>query len=478
MEAEMTDLDLCYLSATEALKLFSQRKLSPVELIEALIERADRVEPSVNAFTFKYFDEAMAAARKAEERYMKGEARPLEGIPTAIKDESEIEGLPMSNASFLLKDYVAESTSFTVQRLLDAGVIVHARTATPEFSIAGVTWSDMWGVTRNPWSMEYTCGGSSGGSAASLAAGTTTLANGSDIGGSIRIPASFCGVVGYKPPYGRNPESPPFNLEYYNHSGPLARNLADCILLQNTMSGPHPADIASLKTKLTIPTQFDPIQGWRIAFSIDLGYMPIDPQVRENTLGALEVFRGLGAEVLEVELDWPPACGKAALDHLGYAMMGCYLREFYEKGADQMMSYARSFAEYAEKVTWKEFVEAEMLAGEMYSSLRRVFAEHDLFICPTIASDGLPADFDPTADEILVDGVGVEPTLGWAMTYPFNMLSRCPALSAPSGRASNGVPTGIQLVGPAYEDLSVFRAAVAYERAAGPFCSAGAHPAI
>lgn len=474
----MSKLELCYLSATEALRLFKERELSPVELLGALIERAEQVEPKINAFTFKYYDDALEKAKRAEARYVSGEARPLEGIPTAIKDESEIEGWPTSNASYLMKDYIAESTSLTVQRLLDAGALVHARTATPEFSIAGVTWSEMWGVTRNPWSLGHTPGGSSGGSGASLAAGTTTLANGSDIGGSIRIPASFCGVLGYKAPYGRNPENPPFNMEYYNHSGALARNVADCILLQNVMSGPHPADIASLKPKVTIPTEFDGIQGWRIAYSLDLGYKPVDAAVRENTLEALEVFRSLGAEVREVELDWDEKCGVAAMDHLGYAMMGCYLREFYEVGADQMMSYARWFAEYAEGVTWREFVEAEMLAGEMYKSLGALFQEYHLFICPTVASAGVPADFDPASDEIQVDGVSVEPTLGWAMTYPFNMLSRCPVLSVPSGRASNGVPTGIQLVGPAYEDLAVFQAAAAYEEALGPFCGVEAHPDI
>jgi amidase len=472
----MANIELCYLSATEALERFRAKTLSPVELMEAVIARAEEAEPKINAFTFKYYDEAIQAAQEAESKYSKGEARPLEGIPTAIKDESEIAGLPTSNASFLMEDYVPESTSFTVERLLDAGAIVHARTATPEFSIAGVTWSEMWGVTRNPWSLDYTPGGSSGGSGASLAAGTTILANGSDIGGSIRIPASFSGVVGYKPPFGRNPEGSPFNMEYYNHSGPLARNLDDCILLQNLMSGPHPLDIGSLKPKLTIPSSFDGIKDWRIAYDLDLGYKPIDPEVRKNTLEALEVFKELGAEVVEVDLGWTEACGKAAEDHLGYAIMGCYLRDFHAMDHEKMMSYSREFAEYSMEVTWKDFLEAESTAGEMYASLGLIFEDFNLFICPTIATNGLPADFDPTVDEIKVDGKVVSPILGWAMTYPFNMLSRCPALSIPTGRAENGVPTGMQLVGPAYEDVVVFQAAAAYETAQGAFCSQENHP--
>jgi amidase len=472
----MANIELCYLSANEALERFRSKTLSPVELMEAVIARAEEVEPKVNAFTFKYYDEAMEAAKEAEAKYSRGEARPLEGIPTAIKDESEIAGLPTSNASFLMEGYVPETTSFTVERLLEAGIIVHARTATPEFSIAGVTWSEMWGVTRNPWSLEYTPGGSSGGSGASLAAGTTILANGSDIGGSIRIPASFCGVVGFKPPFGRNPEGAPFNMEYYNHSGPLARNLDDCILLQNLMSGPHPLDIGSLKPKLEIPSTFEGIKDWRIAYDLDLGYKRVDPDVRENTLKSLEIFKDLGASVEEVDLGWTDACGTAAENHLGYSIMGCYLRDFHEMDHEKMMSYSREFAEDSMKITWREFLEAEIQAGEMYASLGPIFQEYNLFICPTIATSGLPADFDPVAGEIEVDGEKVSPVLGWAITYPFNMLSRCPVLSIPTGRASNAVPTGMQLVGPAYEDLVVFQAAAAYEQARGAFCSRSNYP--
>ena len=267
-------------------------------------------------------------------------------------------------------------------------------------------------------------------------------------------------------------------MEYYNHSGPLARNLDDCILLQNLMSGPHPLDIGSLKPKLVIPSTFEDIKNWRIAYDLDLGYKPIDPDVRENTLKALDVFRDLGAAVEEVDLEWTKDCGKAAIDHLGYAIMGCYLREFYEMDREKMMTYSRDFTEYSMKVTWKDFLEAEIMAGEMYASLGSIFQEFNVFICPTIAADGLPADFDPSVDEIKVDGRVVSPVLGWAMTYPFNMLSRCPVLSVPTGRASNGVPTGMQLVGPAYEDLIVFHAAAAYEKAQGAFCSQGNYPEL
>ena len=246
----MPDLDLCYMPAHEALRRFKDRSLSPVEVMQAVIMRAEAVEPTINAFTYIYYEEAMAKARAAEEKYGKTDGRPgaLEGLPVGIKDESYIEGLPTSNASLTMKDFVPEYTSPVNQRILDAGGIVHARTATPEFSCAGYTNSRMWGVTRNPWNPQFTPRGSSGGSAASLAAGTSLLCTGSDIGGSIRIPASTAGLTGFKPPYGRNPDDGPLNLDFYCHTGPLARNVKDCIALQNVMCGPpsprhrhHPA---------------------------------------------------------------------------------------------------------------------------------------------------------------------------------------------------------------------------------------------
>ena len=302
----MSDLDLCYLPAHEALRRFKSRKLSPVDLMEATIRRAETLKASVNALTYTHFDEAMDLARKAEAKYARGaRTGALEGLPVGIKDESEIKGKPTSIGSLIHKDHIADRTSTMNARVMAAGGIVHARTATPEFCCAGTTWSRLWGVTRNPWNPDFTCGGSSGGAGASLASGTSSLATGSDIGGSIRIPASACGVVGYKPPYGRNPDDTPFNLDFFCHTGPMARTVKDAILLQNVMCGPSPDDIVSLRPKLRLPLEYKPIKGWKIAFSMDLGIFEVDPEVQKNTLAALDVFRSLGATVEEVDLGWP-----------------------------------------------------------------------------------------------------------------------------------------------------------------------------
>ncbi len=466
----MTDLELCYLPATEAIARFKARKLSPVELMRAVIARAEAVEPTVNALTYKFFDRALGQAKKAEDRYMKtdGRTRALEGLPVAVKDESTIKGQPTSNGSLILQGEVADKTSFLNERILRAGGIVHARTATPEFSCAGYTHSRLWGVTRNPWNPAFTPGGSSGGSSAALASGTAALATGSDIGGSIRIPASTCGLAGFKPPYGRNPEDPPFNLDFYCHTGPLARTVGDIVLIQNVMCGPHPQDIATLRPKLRLPTTAKPIDGWKIAASMDLGFYEIDPDVRRNTEAALEVFRGLGATVEMVELPWTQEMLEAGLRYLEH-LFGASISKHLEENGDKMTTYARAFAEKGRNSTAVEFLRSLEVAGEMYDSFGPIMAKHDLFICPTTALPAVEADFDQSRDSVEINGKAVNPMLGWVMTSPFNTLSRCPVLTLPSGRAANGVPTGIQLVGKTYRDVDVVRAGTAYEAAAGPW---------
>jgi amidase len=463
----MRDDDLCYLSATEAVALFKRKKLSPVELMSAVIARAEAVQKKINAFTFTHFDEAMALARKAEARYARGaRTGALEGLPVGIKDESYIAGKPTSNGSLIMKTYVPDQTSPVNARIIRAGGIVHARTATPEFSCAGYTWSRLWGVTRNPWNLKFSPGGSSGGSAASLAAGTSALATGSDIGGSIRIPASACGLVGYKPPYGRNPDDPPFNLDFYCHTGPLARTVRDAILLQNVMSGPSDTDIATLRPKLTLPMSYKPLKGAKIAFSMDLGFFEVDREVRRNTLAALGVLRELGAEIVEVDLGWTHETLDAALTYLRH-LFGASLSRLLKKHGREMTTYARQFAQQGQRSRAVDFLATLDVANAMYARLGPILARHDALVCPTLCLPAPPAAFDQSKDKIRVNGKLVNPFLGWAMTAPFNMLSRCPVLSVPTGHAKNGVPTGMQIVGKTYRDADVFRLGLAFEEAIG-----------
>jgi len=463
----MSDNELCYMTADEAISAFKAKTLSPVELVDAVIDQSEKVNDTVNAFTYTFFDEARAQAQLAEKNYANGEKTgDLEGLPIGIKDESGIKGQPLSKGSLIYKDYIAEDTSPVNQRVLDAGGIVHARTATPEFSCAGFTWSRQWGVTRNPWNNDFTSGGSSGGSSASLASGTSTICTGSDIGGSIRIPASTCGLVGYKPPYGRNPEEAVFNLDFYCHTGPLARSVKDTIRLQNVMCGPSPKDIATLRPKLVLPYEYQPIKDWKIAYSPNLGCFEVDPEVEKNTLASLEVFKSLGATIEEVDLGWGPEVLEAGLAYLGH-IFGAAMQDELEQHADELTSYARAFAEESLNSTPRDFLDSLDVAYQMYSTLGPILEEYNVLICPTTAIPAVPADFDPTKDELKINGKDVNKMLGWCMTTPFNTMSRCPVLTVPSGQASNGVPTGIQIVGRTYCDEDVFQAALAYETALG-----------
>lgn len=457
--------DLHYLPATQALALFRARELSPVELVAAVIERAEAVEPVINAFAETFFEQAMAQARAAEARYAGkgGEPRPLDGLPVAVKEEAEIAGHHNTLGSLPLRDVVADQTAAFVQRIIDAGGIVHARTTTPEFSCAPVTWSRLWGVTRNPWHTQYSPGGSSGGSAAALAAGTAALATGSDIGGSIRIPAAFCGIVGFKPPYGRVPEMSTFNLDHYCHEGPLARTVADCALLENVIAGPHPGDVASIRPKLVLPAELPPAAGMRIAFSADLGCYDVDADVAANTLAAVGRLREAGAIVEEVALPWDlDTIKRAARIHFGM-IFGPSIKEIYAKHADELSSYTRSFIAESDEVSKDDFVIGLALEGQIYAPLGELLEGFDALVCPTFAIPALPAEYDP-GQPVTVNGRAGSDWLDVLMTLPFNIASRCPVLSVPSGLSRDGVPTGLSIVGKTYDDITAFAVAAAHEQ--------------
>ena len=471
--------DLPYLPATEALRLFRARELSPVELMTAVIKRAEATEPVINAFAETRYDEALAQARSAEARYAGSGPPPraLEGLPVAVKEEAPIAGQRNTLGSLPLREVVADHTAAFAQRILDAGGIVHARTTTPEFSCAPVTWSKLWGVTRNPWQPAYSPGGSSGGSAAALAAGSATLATGSDIGGSIRIPASFCGVTGFKPPYGRVPEVEVFNLDHYCHEGPLARTVADCALLENVIAGPHPHDVTSLRPKLEIPDRLAPIAGLRIALSPDLGCYQIDADVAAATRAAAERLRDAGAVVEEVTLPWRLAdITRAARIHFGM-IFGPSVQELYDQHAAELTSYARRFIEEGEEIRKEDFVAGLALEAQLYAPLGELLEEFDALVCPTFAIPALPAEYD-TGNAVQVNGRPCDDWLDVLMTLPFNIASRCPVMSVPSGLSSGGVPTGLSIVGRTYDDVTVFRIAAAHEERSGWYGSPDRRPPL
>lgn len=453
--------ELCYLSAHEALTRFRNKSLSPVELANSVIARADLVEGPNGAFTQTYFDEAMDAARTAEAAYMSGTARPLEGLLTAIKEDKGVAGKPTSAGSVLFKDNIAGGDALPVGRIRSAGGIVHARTNICEMGTAGITGSKLQPPTANPWNAAFNSGGSSGGAAASLALGSTTLANGSDYCGSIRIPASSCGVVGYKPPRGRNAVSAYFNIDWYDHDGPMARSVADCAILQNAMSGQHPDDLFSLPDATALPTQFSDIRGMRIAVCMDLGYVAVDADVVAQTKESIAALKDAGAIVEEVSLGWGPETLTAFRDHAA-AIFGGWVEEYLDQRS-QMTDYAIAFGETAKTLTAKRFMESVATEAAMWDRLSPILGRCDAFICPTLAVPAVPLNHDPAGPAMKIAGCDVAADFGWMLTYPFNMLSPLPVLAVPSGVATNGIPTGIQIVGRPYDDLTTFRIGAALE---------------
>jgi Asp-tRNA(Asn)/Glu-tRNA(Gln) amidotransferase A subunit family amidase len=326
----------------------------------------------------------------------------------------------------------------------------------------------MWGVTRNPWNPEYGVGGSSGGTGASLAAGTSTLATGSDIGGSIRIPAAWNGVVGFKPPYGRVPQVPPFSLDHYCHTGPLARTVADCALFENVIAGPHPVDPIAIAPKYELPLAFDEgIEGMKIALCVTPGGWPVDDDVAANTRDAAAGLVDAGAIVEEVELGeiWhPDNVIPTTMIHFG-AIFGAWIGGELERHRDQLMPYAIDMAERSiAALERSSYYDGLVREAELLADLARLHQQYELLVVPTCASRGLIAGDDYVGHAPEIGGWTPEYYLAACMTPPFNICSRSPVLAVPSGFADNGLPTSVQLVARSYDDVTAFRAGAALER--------------
>lgn len=463
------DLDLCYLTATEALKAFRAKTLSPVDVLKAQIKRIEEINPRVNAITYSYFDRALDQARRAEALYAKGaKTRPLEGLTCAIKDWHSVEGEITTYGSKVFEEFRPTQSAPTVARLLEAGAVMHCRSTTPEFAHSPTTHSPLWGVTRNPWNLDYSPGGSSGGAGAVLAGGMTTIADGTDGGGSIRIPSSASGVYGYKPPFGRNPLDREHPGETVLHYGPMARSVADLALMQNVMSGYHAADIFSLRDTMVLPEKFEGIKGLKIGLSMDLGYFEVDKTVQKNTLAAAEIFRSLGCTVENIDLGWTDSTRDAWLTNwegLFYALTGDLLPNRH----NDLDPFVVKILEKGREHSVGRFYKVKQTRAEMYEKLAPIQEKYDLIICPTLAIPSAKAD-RRNDEPLQINGKDVDPYTSWWMTYPFNIVSQCPVMSVPSGwDDKSGIPTGLQIVGRTFDDMTVFRAGAAFEAATQPW---------
>jgi Asp-tRNA(Asn)/Glu-tRNA(Gln) amidotransferase A subunit family amidase len=460
----MADLDLCYLPATEMARRIREGRLSPVELIENSLARIAEVNPKLNCFCFVFPEEARARAKAAEADVKAGKKLgPLHGVPFAIKDLTPTKGKRTTLGSYAFEHWVPEEDAPIVEALTRAGGIMVGKTTTPEFAYSSFTESPLWGITRNPWNPGHSSGGSSGGSGAAVASGCVPLAEGSDMGGSVRIPASFCGIVGLKPSFGRIPFTIlPSQFDSLSHFGPLARTIDDAALFLDVTQGPDERDIQSLKPRLSIPEAMPgSVRGWRLALSIDLGFMHVAPEVEEAVRNAAAALVEQGAEIEEVEIGWR----REMIDGWN-AHWGVYLASFFgdklEKYRDKMDPGVVGLIESGLRMNAVDFKRIEFLRTEMWRKLSPVLVRNQALLCPTMAHPaprvgGKDSEYDWTDEKGRFHGLDV--------TSLFNFVSQCPALSVPAGIASNGLPIGLQIVAPRFDDLTALTIGKALEAA-------------
>jgi Asp-tRNA(Asn)/Glu-tRNA(Gln) amidotransferase A subunit family amidase len=452
--------ELAYLSAREAIDRFASRRLSPVEWMQALLARAERLAPAYRATVAIHAEQALAAARVAEERYRAGTARPLEGVPVAIKEETSVAGWRRTIGSWL-HDEVPAAHHPIVDRLVRAGAIPHLQTAVPEFCVIPQTHSLRFGVTRNPWNPALTPGGSSGGSGAALAAGLAPLATGSDMGGSTRIPAALAGVYGYKPPFGRLASTPGEELFAFAVEGPLARTFDDLVLMQNAIVGPHPASYTGLPAE-RLPSRYPDLDGALLGLVIPGAGRALCRDTRRGLEAAAEALRARGARLETIELDWDPA---TIGDVLIEAIFGIFFDEYLEAYTAADLERATPYLRWLvgrHRGRRNSILRAAALATQLHQELDAKLWSRGAraFLCPTVLTTEVPAALDVSVTRsIEIEGRAVDSYLGWVFTQPFNLLSRYPALAVPSGRAASGVPTSVQVVGPPYGDAAVFEVA-------------------
>ena len=457
----MDATDLCFTSAVELAELIRRRALSPVEITRAVLERIERLNPRLGAYVMVHAERALGEARAAERAVMAGEPLgPLHGVPISIKDNLWTAGERTTYGSRLLAEFVAPEDAPSVARLRAAGAIFIGRTNLPEFAWRGSTDNPLFGESRNPWDLTRTPGGSTGGGAAAVAAGLGPLALGSDGAGSIRIPASFCGLVGLKPTFGRVPMYPAAGgNELVAHVCPLARTVRDVALMMSAIARHDPRDpfalpdddvgyLAACDESLGAPV--------RIAWSADLGFASVEQETRETAETAARAFAEIGVTVEEANPDLGDL--SVILNTLyGGAQAGAHAARSPEQKA-QMDPDLVAYAEASAGLSVVEYLRAVAARQAMVDALRRFFERYDLLLTPTLCLPAFPLGVVGPSE---VAGRKVT-HLGWTLCYPFNYSGQ-PAVSVPAGFTASGLPVGLQIVGRRGEDTLVLRAAATFE---------------
>jgi aspartyl-tRNA(Asn)/glutamyl-tRNA(Gln) amidotransferase subunit A len=453
------DPDISLQSAAALIALFRSKELSPVEVAKAALARLERLNDAVNAICFVREEDTLAQARESERRWLKGEPIDLlDGVAVTVKDVMHVRGWPTRRGSRVTSDAPASADTPLVARLREAGAVFLAKTTTAEFGWKGVTDSPLTGITRNPWNLARTAGGSSGGAAAAVALGIGALATGSDAAGSIRMPASFCGMFGLKPSFGVVPTYPRSSFGTLSHSGPITRTVPDAALMMTVISrtggeGAPPSPLAGTDFGEGIEAG---IAGVRVGYSPDLGYARVEAEVRDLVTAAVARLSELGATVIEVPPPFPEP--RAAIDVQWQASLIGILAGYSEAEQRKIDPELTAMARRLPPPTLADYLKSEnervLLAGMM----QRFHRDYDLLVTPTLP---MPAF---AAGALLADPARQQSWLDWSpFCYPFNLTGQ-PAASVPIGLTAAGLPVGLQIVGPLYGDRQVLRAARALEK--------------
>lgn len=461
----MNDLALTFAPATELRRLIRDREVSPVEVVERTLQRIEQVNPVVNAYCTVAAEQALTAAREAEAAISRGDALgPLHGVPVAIKDMSLTAGIRTTFGSRLFADHVPTEDSLDVARLKRAGAILIGKTNTPEFAAGPNTLNALFGATRNPWNLERSAGGSSGGSAVALACGMTPLATGGDLGGSLRIPASVCGVVGFRTSPGRVPMYPSsWTSESFLVVGPMARTVRDVGLMLSATAGPDDRVPISLdESGAVFETAAEGgVKGLRVAWSPDLGVSRVDPEVARIVEAACRRFEDAGCSVEAAA----PEIGEIRPMIATYRALGAAagVPELLDRADEVDNPLLREFLKRPRELSGLDVARAGIEHARYVERIAAFFQKYDLLVTPATPTAAYMLDqmYPPEiAGETIVNAIDA-----MLVTYAITMAS-LPAISVPAGFTAAGLPIGMQIVGGRHAEALVLRAAAAFEELA------------
>ncbi len=454
----MSENDVCFTPATDLIAAYRTKALSPVEVTEAVLARIERLNPALNAFVLVDGEGALSSARAAEKAYASDTAGPLAGVPVSIKDLTPTKGMRTTKASEAVKDWVPDFDAVVVERVRSAGACILGKTNTPEFGMSFITNSRLFGPAHNPWDLERTTGGSSGGAGAAVASGLGPIAQGNDAGGSIRVPANFCGVFGIKPTMGRIPNnSIVVGMQVFAHEGPLARTVGDAALFMSVCAGPDPRDPWAIEDEPPdfVGTLDDAPRDLRIAWTDSFGAAPTDPAVGAACQDAAEWLAGrMGKGDLRQAMPDMAGLAEAFLsvfDTDGYLPEAELVGDRFDKVCGQ----ARQSFERAKSLPATEYALALGKIARFRYNMRRFFERFDLLLTPVTSEPAFRIDDPVWSVEHDIPG---EAIAKFMFTPPFD-ASGNPAASVPVGFTPDGLPIGLHVVGRWGEDDTVLRVA-------------------